>query len=412
MHMKFLLLLLFPCTLFGQVVPVTPERFLTERTAGVAPCPVFNLSPGDTTLFGPGKQPQFRLPKTKGIQGFAFASCPFTPAKYRLHERTLVYFTHIGEAGMQAFVDRNFNYDYTDDGLPITAGPDSSVTIEFTSPTDPAIKTRTCFALLSKRISVERLPVQAFSMSPYYAGVNFTDKSTWLSATGLWIKGKDIVIGKDSMCVVLFDNNIDGCFTEAGDLIALLPYGEDSAYATKYRGVRELAPGLILGFNGHAYEIKCDTAGCNPVAVIPRPDLAPPVSLTEGDQLPHFSIRLFNGDSTDIYAIMQKGKYTYLDFWGMWCTGCRLAIPSLITLNDSLGEQLTLVSLDVYDNRSKVPAYTQEQKMQWVNGYSNSQVEKLLYASDGFPYGILIDPSGRIVAFDADPGMVPGMISK
>jgi thiol-disulfide isomerase/thioredoxin len=411
MNPPFLLLFL-PCALFAQTVTVTPDHFLAERSTGVAPCPVFNISPDDTTLFGAGKQPQFHLPKTKGSQGFVFTPCPFTPAKYRLEDRALVYFTHIGQPDMQAFVDRNFNYDYTDDGLPVMAGHDSSVTIEFISPTDPAIKIRVRFALLGKRVNLEKLPVQIFSNSPYYAGVRFIDKSAWLSSAQLYIKGKDIVIGKDSVCVAFFDPGIDGCFTGKGDLIALLPYGEDSAYTTKYNGVREIVPGLILGFNGHAYEIKPDTTGCKPVEIIPRPDLIPPIALSPGDQLPHFSIRWFNGDSTDIYSVMQKGKYTYIDFWGIWCAGCRLAIPSLVTLNDSMSKRITIVSLDAYDNRSKAKTFVEEQKMQWANGFSNSQVEKLLYAGDGFPYGILIDPSGKILAFDVDPRELGSVLAK
>ncbi len=41
----------------------------------------------------------------------------------------------------------------------------------------------------------------------------------------------------------------------------------------------------------------------------------------------------------------------------------------------------------------------------------NAENETLLYADDGFPYGILVDPNGNIVAFNVRPETVVEMIA-
>lgn len=404
------LLVLLPTIFYAQRISVQPDHFLADRKAGVSPSPVFTIDNADTTLFGAGKQPKFVLPTSKGEKGFVFVSCPFCPTEYANDERVLVYFTDIGQPGMRAYVDRNFNHDYTDDDGFVSADTAGSILIELVSPADPSIVLKYRYKLLSKSLDVNRIPMQIFNSNPYYAGVALNDRNSWLSVERLWIKAKDIVIGNDSICVTLYDLNIDGCFTSSEDMVALFPYGIDSAYTTKYNGVREIKPGRILGFNGHAYEVKCDTSGCTPVTLVLRGDTTPPIALSVGDQLPHFSVQFFEGDSTDIYTAMQAGKYTYIEFWGIWCAGCRLAIPDMKLMNDTMHDRLTIISLDSYDNRVRAKEFVKENQMKWTQAYSNAKVETLLYANDGFPYGILVDPSGKIVAFDISPGSVAKLI--
>ena len=405
--MRLLLFLaLLPSLLFAQSISVQPDHYLADRKGGVAPSPVFTIDKKDTALFGKGKQPKFILPKASGTNGFVFLYCPFCPPQHSLDGRILVYFTNIGQPDMRAYVDRNYNYDYTDEKEFVRAGADSSLLIELTSPLDPSNVLRIRYKLLSSRMDISRIPIALFAANPYYAGVNLSDRSYWFAADQLWIKAKDIIIGKDSICVAFFDLNLDGCFTSDEDMIALLPYGADSAHTTKYTGVRAISQGLILGFNGHAYEVKCDTSKCSPLTLTFRADLAAPVSLSVGDQLPHFSVQFFEGDSSDIYTKMQPGKYTYIEFWGIWCAGCRMIIPSLKSMNDTMSDRLTIISMDAYDNRQRAKEFVKENQMTWLQGYSNHSIEQLLYADDGFPYGILVDPTGKIVAFDVRPEKV------
>lgn len=403
------MLFLLPCAFFAQSISVQPDRVISDIRGGIMPCPTFTINSADTSLFGAGEPPQFILPEAKGQHGFVFIGCPHTPPDYALGERCLIYFTDIGQPGMQAYVDRNFNFNYTDDGVPFKC-VDSVITVELPSPRNESIP-KLSYTLLSNKMDVGNIPAGIFENNLFYSGVTFMDKIFWFAVEPLWIKGKDVVIGNDSLCVTFFDNDVDGCFTGAKDMIALLPYGTDSSYTSKYLGVRTLEPGMILGYNNHAYEIKCDTSKCSPVTLTLRPDLPPPIALSIGDPLPHFSVQFFDGDSADIYTAMQAGKYTYIEFWGMWCGGCRLIIPDLKEMNDTLGNRLTIISLDAYDDRERARSFVKEKQMTWTQGFSNEKVEQLVYAGDGFPYGILVDPNGNIVAFDVHPGEVAEIVA-
>lgn len=409
MRLLFFLALL-PSLLFAQSTSVRPDRFLADRRGGISPAPAFTIDQADTTLFGAGLQPEFVLPSSKGEHGFIFVACPFCPAGYEQNERAFVYFTDIGQPGMRAYVDRNFNYNFTDDGAAATADSAGYISIELTAPGNASKAIRSRYKLLSKCMDISRVPMEIFTGNQYYTGTRLLDKNFWFSVEYLWIKAKDIVIGTDSMCVTFFDLNIDGCFTSTEDMFALNAYGTDAAYTTRYHGVHAIEPGLILGFNGHAYEIKCDTNVCNAVTIVRRADLVAPHMLSIGDPLPHFSVQFFDGDSADIYSAMQPGKYTYIEFWGMWCGGCRLIIPDLKSMHDTLSDRVTLVSLDSYDDRERVKTFVKEKGMTWTQAYSNEKAEHLVYAGGGFPYGILVDPSGKIVAFDVGPGEVTKMI--
>jgi len=77
-----------------------------------------------------------------------------------------------------------------------------------------------------------------------------------------------------------------------------------------------------------------------------------------------------------------------------------VSLPDLISL--------TIISLDAYDDRAR--AFVKENQITWIQVFSNTQTENLLYAGDGFPFGILVDPNGNIVAFNVSPGLVAGMI--
>jgi thiol-disulfide isomerase/thioredoxin len=410
-RMRLLLLLsLLPSFAFAQSMPVEPDRFIADRSGRIGPSPVFTIDKADTSLFGAGKQPQLILPSSKGEHGFVFVPCLFCPAEYLKNEQTLVYFTEIGQPGMRAYVDRNFNYDFTDDGEAVGADSNGYLFIEVTSP-DRSKSIPLRYNLLSKSIDVSKIPVELFAANPFYAGTKLIDKSFWFAVEYLSIKGKDIIIGTDSICITFFDSNLDGCFTSTEDMFAFFPYGIDSAYTSKYRGVRAIAPGLIVGFNGHAYEIKCDTGGCSAVTIVRRPDLAAPHFLSVGDPLPHFSVQFFEGDSADIYTVMQPGKYTYIEFWGIWCGSCRIIIPDLKNMNDTMSDRVTIVSLDAYDDRQRVKGFVKENQMTWTQGYSNEQIENLLYGGY-YPYGILVDPAGKIVGFDMDPRSVTEIISQ
>lgn len=388
-----------------QAIPVSPGHYLQNKRGGIAPLPLF-LPGKDNSLLPPGqKHPKLKLPASTGQCGFTFSNC-VTPPGYAFDQKTPLYFTNVGTPAMRVYADRNFNFDYTDDGAPVAPDASGMATVFIAPPKDPKAETGSTFILLSKRIDTGKFPAGVFKNNPYYEGLELLDISCWMAGDQLSIKGENIVCEGDSLCVVLLDKNLDGCYSGAEDVIGLDDYGIDSAWTDQYHGVRTIVPGLILPHNGKAYEIIPGSAGCEPIKLKLRSDLAAPEFLKPGDQLPHVYFQFMDNDSTDVYSKMQPGKYTYIEFWGTWCKGCVIGLPDLQNLNAEKKDSLVIISVDAYDNRDKARKFVADKNMTWTQAFSNPVAENILYAGDGFPYGILIDPAGKIMGFDIDTGRV------
>jgi hypothetical protein len=78
-------------------------------------------------------------------------------------------------------------------------------------------------------------------------------------------------------------------------------------------------------------------------------------------------------------------------------------------MNDTLNDRVAIISLDARDDRQRVKGFVKENQMTWTQAYSNEAVETLLYGGQ-YPYAILIDPAGKIVAFAVDPETATQMI--
>ncbi|MBT3346391.1 MAG: TlpA family protein disulfide reductase [Gemmatimonadetes bacterium] len=89
------------------------------------------------------------------------------------------------------------------------------------------------------------------------------------------------------------------------------------------------------------------------------------------------------------------GKFVILDFWATWCTPCLAMIPKLNQLQEQFGDRLVIIGIseeaeDVVRAFAGLPI-----------GYALAiDTKKRLqenYRVAGLPYGVLIDPAGRVV---------------
>ena len=49
-------------------------------------------------------------------------------------------------------------------------------------------------------------------------------------------------------------------------------------------------------------------------------------------------------------TVLKSGKPVLVDFWAEWCGPCKMIGPSLEELADELGEQVTIVKVDIDEN--------------------------------------------------------------
>lgn len=104
-----------------------------------------------------------------------------------------------------------------------------------------------------------------------------------------------------------------------------------------------------------------------------------------------------------------RGKYVLLDFWASWCGPCRKEIPYLIQLFNETKEKrdkLALVSfsIDNKENAWKKAIADRGMKLEgWIHasdlkGWQSPEAK--MFGVEAVPRTILINPEGKVVAFD------------
>ncbi|WP_316838438.1 TlpA disulfide reductase family protein [Pedobacter gandavensis] len=99
-----------------------------------------------------------------------------------------------------------------------------------------------------------------------------------------------------------------------------------------------------------------------------------------------------------------KGKYLFVDFWASWCGPCRGENPNVLrAYNNYKQDGLEILGVSFDDKKEAWLKAIEEDKMPWtqisvLKGFQNDAAE--LYHIQGIPASILINPEGKIIAYD------------
>ncbi|ALL06879.1 hypothetical protein AQ505_16120 [Pedobacter sp. PACM 27299] len=99
-----------------------------------------------------------------------------------------------------------------------------------------------------------------------------------------------------------------------------------------------------------------------------------------------------------------KGKYLFVDFWASWCGPCRGENPNVLrAYNNYKQDGLEILGVSFDDKKEAWLKAIEEDKMPWtqisvLKGFQNEAAE--LYDIQGIPSSILINPEGKIIAYD------------
>jgi len=125
-------------------------------------------------------------------------------------------------------------------------------------------------------------------------------------------------------------------------------------------------------------------------------------TLQIGDQIIDFTFNDINGKPVSI--IDYRNKYVLIELWASWCAPCRTENPNLLKAYEeynSKGFEIIGISLDT-DKDSWLKAIEKD-NLNWTNlsdlkGWENRIIQH--YKIKGVPKNILIDRTGKIIAFD------------
>ena len=126
--------------------------------------------------------------------------------------------------------------------------------------------------------------------------------------------------------------------------------------------------------------------------------------IVEGAEAPDFTLKDIQGNDLALSSL--RGKYVVLDFWGSWCGWCIKGIPDMKKYYEKYKGKMEILGIDCRDTEEKWKAAVEKHKLPWlhVRNEGNPDVS-LLYAIQGYPTKIVIDPEGKIakVVIGEDP---------
>lgn len=129
--------------------------------------------------------------------------------------------------------------------------------------------------------------------------------------------------------------------------------------------------------------------------------------LKVGSEVP--DITLPTVDNKEMHLSNLRGRYVLLDFWASWCGPCRKEIPYLIQLFNETKEKrdkLTLVSFSIDNKEDAWKKAINDRGMNlegWIHasdlkGWQSPEAQ--MFGVEAVPRTVLINPEGKVVAFD------------
>ncbi len=127
------------------------------------------------------------------------------------------------------------------------------------------------------------------------------------------------------------------------------------------------------------------------------------VARKAGDLAPAFDAQTVDGKK--IEWADYEGKYLLLDFWATWCGPCVAEIPVLKQIWEKHGKdpRFALLSLSLDSTASEAARFAEQKDLRWTQGFLGRDkgwdvLER--YGQEGIPSTFLVDPRGRIIAYD------------
>ena len=119
-----------------------------------------------------------------------------------------------------------------------------------------------------------------------------------------------------------------------------------------------------------------------------------------GMQAPEFTLNDLNGKPLALSSL--QGKYVVLDFWGSWCSWCIKGMPKMKEYYKKYSRKMEILGIACGDSPASWKKAVEENALPWknvINDEKGGTDVSSIYAVNGYPTKVIIDPKGKIVKF-------------
>lgn len=115
-----------------------------------------------------------------------------------------------------------------------------------------------------------------------------------------------------------------------------------------------------------------------------------------GIAAPDFTLTDITGKQLSLSSL--RGRYVVIDFWGSWCIWCIRGIPQMKDYYAKYKDKVEFLGVDCRDTEQRWRAAVAEYQIPWLHVRNETPTDILpLYAIQGFPTKVIVDPQGMIV---------------
>ena len=118
--------------------------------------------------------------------------------------------------------------------------------------------------------------------------------------------------------------------------------------------------------------------------------------ISPGDRAPNFRMQL--SDDQGLYLSDVIGRPVLINFWATWCGPCRLEMPEIVRLADTITD-LLVIAINVQEEENTVAAFAQDFKMNMPVVLDVDAKIRDLYQVRGMPTSAFIDRNGNIAVY-------------
>lgn len=137
------------------------------------------------------------------------------------------------------------------------------------------------------------------------------------------------------------------------------------------------------------------SASAPPMTPSPSPSVG--VGLEVGDMAPALAVPGLDGSEID--TALLAGQPIWINFMATWCPPCRDELPVMERLGAQLGEEMTILVVDVGEDEETVTAFMTSLGVELPVGLDEAGVEQREWGAFALPVHYWVGADGRIGGF-------------